>query len=229
MLRKSLLVLLILGFSVGLLAKSEIYIDTKIKPSSKFEEAKLKSVAILNFDANQLQTLGGKAVNYLALSKMFSDDLIKKLYTLGKLDVALGEYPATIVESSTVSKKKGDLYVDSSSIERKVSYDCVPYKKIQGVLSGSINKYRRVGNGKGKSFIDITLKLTDNYDGTVYWVTDMKGFYDNVIHTIAYTLNSGKYEEPVEAVEGESKNSKKSKKEEKNDSKSNKPALEEGK
>jgi hypothetical protein len=82
-----------------------------------------------------------------------------------------------------------------------VKYNCVPFKKITAVLTGTVNKFRPIGDGKGKSFISVTLKLTDSFDGTVYWITDMEGYYKDVIHTVAYTLSMGKYEEPVEIVE----------------------------
>jgi hypothetical protein len=179
----------------------EIYIDTKIKPASKFEEARIRSVAVMNFDARDMETLGGRMVNYFVLSRTFSDEIIKKIFSLAKIDVALGQYEDSVVERDSVDKKKGDLYINSTSLERSVHYNCVPYKKIQAVLTGTINKYRPIGDGKGKSYIHITLKLTDNYDGTVYWVTDMEGYYKDVVHTIAYTLSTGKYEEPVEVIE----------------------------
>lgn len=195
--------IMVFAFMTGsALAKpKEIYIDTKTKPSAKFEEAKIKSVAILNFDAKDLQIVGGDPVNYIKLSKMFSDDLIKKIYTLGKIDVALGQYEDYVIESDTVDRKKGDLYINSTSFERSVKYNCVPFKKINAVLTGSINRYRSIGDGRGTSFINITLKLTDSYDGTVYWISEMEGYYKDVVHTIAYTLNSGKYEEPVETIQ----------------------------
>jgi len=181
--------------------EKEIYIDTAIKPGTKFEEAQIKSVAVLNFDAKDVQTIGGQVVNYFVLSKSFADDLIKKIYSLAKIDVALGQYEDFVIEKDTVDKKKGDLYINSTSLERSVKYNCVPFKKITAVLTGTVNKYRPIGDGKGKSFISVTLKLTDSFDGTVYWITDMEGYYKDVVHTIAYTLSTGKYEEPVEIVE----------------------------
>jgi len=181
--------------------EKEIYVDTKIKPGSKFEEAQIKSVAVLNFDAKDVQTIGGQVVNYFVLSKTFADSLIKKIYSLAKIDVALGQYEESVVETDTVDKKKGDLDINSTSLERSVRYNCVPFKKISAVLSGTINRYRPIGDGQGKSFISVTLKLTDSFDGTVYWITDMEGYYKDVVHTIAYTLSTGKYEEPVEIVE----------------------------
>lgn len=178
-----------------------VMIDTKIKPTAKFEEAKIKSVSIMNFDAKDFQLLGGGQVNYVKLSKMFSDDIIKRIYTVGRIEVALGQYEDSVIETDTVDKKKGDLYINSSSSERTVKYNCTPFKKINAVLTGTIHKYRLIGDGRGSSFISITLKLTDSYDGTVYWITEMEGYYKDVVHTIAYTLSTGKYEEPVEAVE----------------------------
>lgn len=195
------LMAIILSASFISAAQAEIYIDTQTKPGSKFEEAKLKSVAILTFETRDIETIGGKVVNYMRLARMFSDDLIKKIYSLAKIEVALGQYEDYIIETDTVDKKKGDLYIDSSSVQRSVRYNCTPFKKIQAVLTGSINRYRLVGDGRGISYIHVTLKLTDSYDGTVYWITDMEGYYQDVIHTIAYTLSSGKYEEPVATIE----------------------------
>lgn len=187
--------------AAGLTARErEVYIDTKIKPGAKFEEARIRSVAVMNFDARDVETIGGRPVNYFVLSRTFADEIVKRIYGLGKIDVALGQYEDSVVETDTVDKKKGDLYITATSVERSVRYNCVPFKRIQAVLSGTINRYRPIGDGKGKSYIHITLRLTDNQDGTVYWVTDMEGYYKDVVHTIAYTLSSGKYEEPVEVV-----------------------------
>ncbi len=196
-----LAVILFLGNGISLAKSKEIFIDTKIKPTTKFEEAKIKSVAIMNFDAKDLQFVGGSKVDYVRLSKMFADDIIKRIYTLGKIEVALGQYEDFVIETDIIDKKKGDLYINSSSSERSVRYNCIPFKKINAVLTGTLNKYRAIGDGRGTSFINITLKLTDSYDGTVYWITEMEGFYKDVIHTIAYTLSSGKYEEPVEIID----------------------------
>ncbi len=176
--------------------KTGIYINTDIKPSAKFEEARIKSVAVLKFDAKNVKSIGGEIIDYIDLSNKFTDSLLKRFYEIGKIDIALGEYEDKIIETDTLEKKRGDLEVQGSMIQRSIEFKCTPYKKIESILSGRINKFQE-GNSWKKSFIDITLKLTDTYTGAVYWITDMRGYVKDVIETIAKTISMGKYTEPI--------------------------------
>ncbi len=219
-----------LGFGGGVkipkFAKSTgIYIETDIKPSSKLEESKIKSVAVLKFDAKNVKTLGGNLVDYIYLSNKFTDDLIKKFYLLGKIDVALGEYEDKVIESDTLNRKKGDIEVEENSLNRSIVYKCTPYKKIESILGGTINKYQE-GDDWAHSFIEVTLRLTDTYSGTVYWVTDMRGYVKDVIETIARTISSRKYTEPISLKKKTEKKVEKKKKKEKKVEKKNETKVE---
>jgi len=211
---KSLIIpisLLILSSCAGIkvskfVKETGIYIETDIKPTAKFEEAKIKSVSILKFDAKNVQTIGGEMVDYIELSHRFTDDLIKRFYELEKIDVALGEYEDRIIESVSLEKKRGDLEVQGSLIQRSVEFNAAPYKKIESILTGKINKFQE-GKDWKISFIDITLKLTDTYSGAVFWITDMRGYVKDVIETIAKTISEGKYTEPIPVKKTEKKES----------------------
>jgi len=116
--------------------------------------------------------------------------------------VALGEYEDKVIETDILEKKRGDLEVQSSVIQHTIEYNATPYKRIESILSGRINKFLQLKSWE-KSYIDITLKLTDTYTGAVYWVTDMRGFVKDVIETIVLSLNKGKYTEPLQVQEEE--------------------------
>lgn len=176
--------------------RTGIYIETDIKPSPRFEEARLKSVAVLKFDAKNVKSVGGEIIDYIDLSNRFTDTLLKRFYEIGKIDVALGEYENKIIETDMLEKKRGDLEVQGSMIQRSIEFKCTPYKKIESILSGRINKFQE-GKSWKKSFIEITLKLTDTYTGSVYWITDMRGYVKDVVETIVKTISTGKYTEPI--------------------------------
>ncbi|MBN1898839.1 MAG: hypothetical protein JW827_08690 [Spirochaetes bacterium] len=176
--------------------KTGIYIETDIKPAAKFEEARIKSVSVLKFDSKNVKSVGGEIIDYIDLSNRFTDDLIKRFYEIGKVDVALGEYEDRVVETDTLEKKRGDLEVQGNILERSIEFKCAPFKKIQSILGGRVNKFQE-GEEWDKSFIDITLKLTDTYTGAVYWVTDMRGYIKDVVETIAKSISDGKYTEPI--------------------------------
>lgn len=191
-----------------------IYIETDIKPTSKFEEARIDSVSILKFDAKNVKSIGGEIIDYIELSNKFTDDLIKRFYELELVDVALGEYEDRIIETDTLEKKRGDLEVQGSMIQRSIEFEATPYKKIKSILSGKINKFQE-GKDWKTSFIDITLKLTDTYTGSVFWVTDMRGYVKDVVETIARTVTpKGKYTEPMPVKEVKEKKKVEEKKEE---------------
>ena len=176
--------------------KSGIYIETDIKPSSRFEEARIKSIAVLKFDAKYVKSKGGEIIDYIDLSNRFTDDLLKRFYEIGKVDVALGEYEDRVIETDILEKKRGDLEVQGNILKRSIEYKAAPYKKIETVLSGRVNKYQ-MGDDWKHSFIDVTLKLTDTYSGTVYWITDIRGYEKDVVETIVQSVVKGKYTEPL--------------------------------
>lgn len=176
--------------------KSGIYIETDIKPSSRFEEAKIKSVSVLKFDAKYVKTIGGEVVDYVDLSNRFTDDLLKNFYKLGVIDVALGEYEDKIIETDTLQKQRGDLEVVGNTLQRSVEYKAAPYKKIETILGGKIKKYQ-LGDDWDHSFVEITLRLTDTYSGAVYWITDMRGYIKDIVETISQSISQSKYTEPI--------------------------------
>ncbi|MDD5065490.1 MAG: hypothetical protein PHF84_00450 [bacterium] len=176
--------------------KTGIYIETDIKPTSRFEEAKIKSVSVLKFDAKYCKTMGGEIIDYVDLSNKFTDNLLKRFYEMGKVDVALGEYEDKIIETDTLEKKRGDLELQGNTLQRSIEFKAVPYKKIETVLGGRINKYQE-GEDWKKSFIEVTLRITDTYSGAVYWITEMRGYVKDVVETIVKSISEGKYTEPI--------------------------------
>lgn len=193
--------------------KTGIYVETDIKPSSRFEEARIKSVSVLKLDAKYVKTVGGEVVDYIDLSNRLTDDIIKNFYQLGDVDVALGEYEDRIIETDTLEKKRGDMDVVGNTLQRAIEFKAVPYKKIETILGGKIKKYQK-GEDWEHSFIEITLRITDTYSGAVYWITDMRGYTKDIVETITQTVGKGKYTEPIAAKEIEEK-----KKEEKKETK----------
>ncbi len=206
--------IIILGYSYGFSAclgiggggvsipdyakRTGIYVKTDIKPTSRFEEARIKSVSVLKFDAKYVKSKGGEIIDYINLSNKFTDDLLKRFYQTSKIDVALGEYEDKIIETDILEKKRGDLEVQGNTLKRSIEYKATPYKKIQAILGGRINKYQEADNWD-KSYIEITLKLTDTYSGSIFWITDMRGFVKDVADTIVKSIIARKYTEPLSA------------------------------
>lgn len=222
--KKSLiLIIVLLSFaacsSMGFFQKISTELETDIKPSSKFEEARIKSVSVLKFDAKYVKSLGGEIVDYIEISNKFTDDLLKRFYEIGKIDVALGEYEDRIIETDILEKKRGDLEILGNTLKRSIEFKATPYKKIESILSGRVNKFLP-GTGKtdkaiwDSSFLDVTLKLTDTYDGSIYWITDMRGLTKDVIETIAQSISRGKYVEPLQLKKEEEEKKKVEKKKE---------------
>lgn len=188
--------------------KTGIYIETDIKPSPRFEEAKIKSVSVLKLDAKTVKTVKGEIIDYVNLSNRLTDDLLKRFYEMGRIDVALGEYEDRIVETDILEKKRGDLEVQGNTLQRSIEFRATPYKKIEAILGGRINKFQE-GDDWKKSFVDITLRLTDTYSGAVYWITDMRGYVKDVVETVARSISEGKYTEPIPLKEETAKETKK--------------------
>lgn len=205
--------------STGIFKKGIATLETDIKPTSKFEEQKIKSVSVIKFDGKYVKTVSGEIIDYIEISNKFTDDLLKKFYEMGQIDVALGEYEEKITETDTLEKKRGDIEIQGNSLQRSIEYKAAPYKKIETILSGRINKFL-TGSGKtdkqewDMSFIEITLKLTDTYTGAVYWITDMRGSIKDVVETIAQSISKGKYTEPLKVIQEEKAKKEEPKKEE---------------
>ncbi len=206
--RKSLFLIIIIA-AVAPIACSSLgsrkiseKLETEIKPSARFEEARIKSVSVLKFDAKYVKSVGGEIIDYIELSNKFTDGMLKRFYEIGRIDVALGEYEDRIIETDTLEKKRGDLEIQGSSLKRSIEFKATPYKKIETILNGRVNKFQE-GDGEtekeewGNSYIDITLKLTDTYTGSVYWITDMSGKIKDVTETITQSISKGKYTEPL--------------------------------
>lgn len=193
--------------------KTGIYIVTDIKPTSRFDEARIRSVSVLKLDAKYVKSQGGEIIDYIGLSNRLTDDLLKRFYEIGKVDVALGEYEDKVIETDTLERKRGDLEVQGNTLQRSIEYKATPYRKIETILSGRINKYQE-GEDWERSFVEVTLKLTDTYTGAVYWITDMRGYVKDVVETIARSVSEGKYTEPI-PVKKQTEKKKETKKEEK--------------
>lgn len=174
----------------------DVYLETDTRPTKVLRNAKITSVAVMRFDAKSVRTEGGQIIDYISLGNNFTDDLMAVLYEQGRIKVAAGEYEDTIVERDYFERKMGDLEIRTSQMERSITYKAVPYKKIEGILSGRIEKYE-AGASFEKSFLEINLRLVSTYDGEIYWITKMRGFYKDIIYTIAETISQGEYIEPV--------------------------------
>ncbi|MBU1077368.1 MAG: hypothetical protein KKH98_08760 [Spirochaetes bacterium] len=201
--------------------KTGIWIETDIKPSARFEEARIKSISILKFDAKYVKSVRGEIIDYIDLSNRFTDDILKRFYKSEKVDVALGEYEDKVIETDILEKKRGDLEIHGNTLQRSIEYKATPYKKIEAILGGRINKYDE-GEDWDHAFIEITLKMTDTYSGAVYWITDMRGYTKDIVETIVKSVNEGKYTEPIVVKKSEKVEKKEEKKKDKEEEKKKK-------
>ena len=174
----------------------ENYAETDTKPNQVFSSSQISSIAIMRFDSKSVKTFRGKVIDYISLANNFTDDLIRYFYKIDKIKVAVGEYVDKIIEKDHVERKVGDVDIKMSSVDSQVIYKAAPFRKIDAILSGRITKYN--GNSDiNKSFIEVYIKLTDTYDGKIYWITKIRGFYKDVIYTIGETISRGKFTEPL--------------------------------
>ncbi|MBI4976246.1 MAG: hypothetical protein HZC28_02130 [Spirochaetes bacterium] len=176
-----------------------VFIENDVAPKKVFSDAGIKSVSVMRFDAKSVHTLGGRVVDYVKLGEDFTDDVIKAFYSLGTIKVAVGEYGDTIEESDFIEKKSGDLDINTSHMRRTVTYKAVPFKKIDCILSGRIEKFDESSDFY-KSFVEVSFKVVGTYDGEVYWVTRMRGFYKDIVKTMVETIAKGTYTEPVDTT-----------------------------
>jgi len=181
----------------------EIYIQSDLLPVDGFSQIDMSAIAVLNFDASAIKR---KNVDNIALRDAVAYDITKALYQINKVRVIQGEAVQTVQEKESVQTSKGDFDAASTVIERVVSYKYNPYQKVDAILSGRILDYKYYAPEPPYSYIEIMIKLVDNVDGTIYWVTKLRGNYKDVIYTIAQTLSNKNYTEPtVPSVSLESK------------------------
>ncbi|MEK6793375.1 MAG: hypothetical protein AABZ39_01265 [Spirochaetota bacterium] len=176
-----------------------VFIENDTMPKKSFTDAALKSVSVMRFDAKSVRTIGGRLIDYVQLGENFTDDIIKGFYTLNSVKVAVGEYEDTIEESDYIEKKSGDLDISTSQLRRTITFKAVPFKKIDCMLSGRIEKFDEAPDYY-KSFIEVSFKVIGTYDGEVYWVSRIRGFYKDVVKTMVETISKGTYTEPVDTT-----------------------------
>jgi len=189
--------IIIMGFfiiSTGCEKIREIYIQSDLLPVDGFSQIDMSAIAVLNFDASAIKR---KNVDNIALRDAVAYDITKALYQINKVRVIQGEAVQTVQEKESVQTSKGDFDAASTVIERVVSYKYNPYQKVDAILSGRILDYKYYAPEPAYSYIEIMIKLVDNVDGTIYWVTKLRGNYKDVIYTIAQTLSNKNYTEPT--------------------------------
>jgi len=173
----------------------EVFISSDLMPIDGFSQIDMSAVAVLNFDASSIKQRRG--VDNIALRDAVAYDITKALYQINRVRVIQGEAVQTVQEKEAVQTSKGDYDAAQSTVERIVSYKYNPYQKVDAVLSGRILDYKYDEQQPAYSYIEIMIKLVDNVDGTIYWVTKLKGNYKDVIFTIAHTLSNKNYSEPT--------------------------------
>jgi hypothetical protein len=172
----------------------ELYIESDLMPVDGFSQIDMSALAVLNFDASSIKR---KNVDNIALRDAVAYDITKALYQINKVRVIQGEAVQSVQEKEMVQSSKGDFDASSTQIERVVSYKYNPYQKVDVILSGRILDYKYYEPEPAYSYIEIMIKLVDNIDGTIYWVTKLRGNYKDVIFTIAQTLSNKNYTEPT--------------------------------
>ncbi len=178
------------GFSGG----GQVALETDTRPTQAFTDRKMTSLSVMTFDAKSVQTYRGSPVDYLELGRNFTDDLIRQFYSEGKIKISLGEYAETVQISDTVEKRLGDLNLKRNEVSSVITYKVTPFRKVDCAISGRITRWQPESTPE-KSFIEIYFKVTDTYDGTVYWITRMRGNYNNVLKTLTDTITTGLYTE----------------------------------
>ncbi|MBN8217340.1 MAG: hypothetical protein J0L75_11910 [Spirochaetes bacterium] len=169
-------------------------IQTDTRPAALFSEKKIASITVMGFDGKGVQTYRGALVDYVDLARTFTDDLLRSFYEGGKIRVSLGEVVDTVQVADSVEKRVGDFNIKRSELATTVTYKASPYRKVDAVLSGRITRFSSENN-YDKSYLEVYFKLTDPYDGTVYWISRMRGTWRNVIDTLTETLEAGAYTE----------------------------------
>ncbi len=190
------LALLVVLCSMSCQKLQEIYIESDLMPIAQFNQVDCRSIAILNFDASAIKR---KNVDSIALRDAVAYDITKSLYQLQDPDnliVIQGDAVQTVQEMETVQSTKGDYDAATSTLQRVVVYKYNPYQKVDAILSGRIIDYIPNNDNPPYSYLEIMIKLVNNIDGSIYWVTKLRGNYKDVIYTIAHTLRNKNYTEP---------------------------------
>jgi len=190
-----LLISLILFYSLTCRRIQEIYVETELKPIDKFDQTDIQAVSVLNFDASAVKE---KGVDKIALRDSIAYDIIRNLYEQKKVRVIHGQAVQSVEEREIVQMTKGDYETAVSTIERLVTYKYNPYQKVDAILSGKILDYVVIDeDNPGYNYIEMLIQLVDAVDGTMYWVTKIRGNYKDVIYTITYTISNKVYTEPA--------------------------------
>lgn len=173
----------------------EIYVESDLKPVQGFDQADVKAVAVLNFDASGIKE---KDVDNIALRDTIAYDIIRNLYEQKKIRVIQGQAVESVQEKEIIQATKGDYDAATSTIERLVTYKYNPYQKVDAVLSGKVLDYVIMdSDNAGYNYIELLVQLVDSVDGSLYWVTKIRGNYKDVIYTITYTISNKVYTEPA--------------------------------
>jgi hypothetical protein len=180
------------SFGGASIYKINAALETDTKPGPLFSEKKITSLAVQSFDAKGVQTYRSVPVDYVDLARNFTDDLIRAFYENGKLRVSLGEVLDQVTVNDLMEKRVGDVNVKRSEITTSVTYKASPYRKVDAQISGRITKYSPEDQ-LDKSYIEVYFKVTDAYDGTIYWITKMRGTYSTVLKTMMETISTGVY------------------------------------
>jgi len=188
------ILLALVGYNTTCHKVEEVFVDSELKPMKGLEEADINSVAVVNFDASAVKE---KGVDKIALRDMVTYDIIREMYQLGKIRVIQGTAVQGVQEAEKIEVTKGDYETAKSIIERTVTYKYNPYQKVDAVLSGRITDYVIIDeDDPSYNYIEIQLQLVDSVDGTIYWITRIRGNYKDVIYTIAHTISNKTYTEP---------------------------------
>lgn len=198
MMRKSYFIIflcLLIFYSLTCRKIQEIYVESELKPIGGFKDIPIKAVAVLNFDASAVKE---RDVDKIALRDAIAYDIIRNLYEQGKVRVIQGQAVQSVQEKETVQLTKGDYETAVSTIERLVTYKYNPYQKVDAILSGKVIDYEIMDeDNPGYNYIEMLIQLVDSVDGTMYWVTKIRGNYKDVIYTITYTISNKLYTEPA--------------------------------
>ncbi len=171
----------------------EKYIETELYPIESYQYSDVEAIAVLNFDASIIKN---KKVDNIALRQKITYDITKGLYQTGKVRVIQGQTLSEMGEIEIAQNTKGDYKAKTSTIQREVKYEVNPFQKVDAVLSGKVVDYELNRQDPDYDYIEMIIQLADNVDGTLYWVSRIKGYYKDVIYTTCNTIANHTYTEP---------------------------------
>jgi hypothetical protein len=103
-----------------------------------------------------------------------------------------------VQEREMIQSTRGDYEAATGTIERIVTYKYNPYQKVDAILSGKVLKYEVIDKKRpGYNYIELQIQVVDSVDGTMYWVTKIRGNYKDVIFTVTHTISEKVYTEPA--------------------------------